>query len=309
MPRISDRPSPKGGISPVEWTVLTRMGEVWAVDDLRMALELATDEELQDLTEILFRRKFNPLDYLGTPDPLEVQSQDRADWLDAIEDRFRFLAADGMTVLSGKSDRLSYRQILIQVCRHLHLPYQGALSTLELEAEVFLHLLSRAWKQLPTAEQGALKIRLQKSLTNSQLLPKLPLSLQQDPLKLLVKGGGAIALNSVVRPLLLQHIARQFALHFAAYQVAQQAVAAGGAIATSKFQQYFILQMAKRGMAVSTARYAAARSVFSVLGPAMWAWFFADLGWRSISTNYGRIIPIIYALAQIRLTRAVECPA
>jgi uncharacterized protein YaaW (UPF0174 family) len=38
----------------------------------------------------------------------------------------------------------------------------------------------------------------------------------------------------------------------------------------------------------------------------MWAWFFADLGWRAIATNYGRIIPTIFALAQIRLTRA-EC--
>ncbi len=279
------------------------------MDDLRTALELATNEELQDLTEILFRRKFNPLDYLGTPDPLDVQSQDREDWIDAIADRFRFLAADGMTVLSGKSDRLSYRQILIQVCRYLKLPYKGAMSTLELEAEVFLHLLSRAWKQLPIQEQGALKIRLQKSLTHSQLLPDLPVALQQDPLKLLVKGGSAIALSSVVRPLLLQHIAKQFAIHMATYQVAQQAVVAGGAIATTTFQQQIALQMAKRGMAVSTARYAAARSVFAVLGPAMWALFFADLGWRSISTNYGRIIPIIYALAQIRMTRTEMCPA
>jgi uncharacterized protein YaaW (UPF0174 family) len=46
--------------------------------------------------------------------------------------------------------------------------------------------------------------------------------------------------------------------------------------------------------------------VFAVLGPVMWGWFFADLGWRAIATNYGRIIPTIFALAQIRLTRA-EC--
>jgi uncharacterized protein YaaW (UPF0174 family) len=278
------------------------------VDDLRTALELATDEELQDLTEILFRRKFNPLDYWATPQPLEVQSQDRDAWIDAIADRFRFLAADGITVLSGKSDRLSYRQILLQVCRHLKLPYQSAMATVDLEAEIFLHLLSRAWTQLPKAEQGALKIRLQKSLTHSQLLPKLPLALQQDPLKLLAKGSGAIALSTVVRPLLLQHIASQFALHFATYQVTQQAVMAGGAIATANLQQRLALHMAKRGMAISTARYAAARSVFAVLGPVMWTWFFADLGWRSISTNYGRIIPTIYALAQIRLTRAEACP-
>lgn len=276
------------------------------MDELRAALELATDEELQDLTDILFRPKFNPLDYVRAVDPIAIQSQGRADWLDEIEQRFRFLAADGVTVLSRKTDRLSYRQILIQVCRHLKLPYQGSMSTVELEAEVFLSLLNRAWKQLPASERGALTVRLQRSLTKSQILPQLPLALQQDPLSLLAKGSGALAVSSVLRPLLLQQIARQFAVHFAAYQMAQQTVALGGAAAATQFQNYMTLQMARRGMALSTARYAAARSFFAVLGPAMWAWFFADLGWRTIATNYGRIIPTIYALAQIRLTRT-EC--
>ncbi|MEL7241115.1 MAG: hypothetical protein AAGM40_02035, partial [Cyanobacteria bacterium J06573_2] len=71
------------------------------MDELRAALELATEEELQDMTAILFSRKFNPLDYLQTPEPIEVQSQNRQAWLDAIEERFCFLAADGMTVLRG----------------------------------------------------------------------------------------------------------------------------------------------------------------------------------------------------------------
>lgn len=276
------------------------------MDELRAALELATDEELQDLTEILFRPKFNPLDYVRPVDPIDVQSQERDAWLDAIERRFRFLAADGKTVLSGQTERLTYRQILIQVCRYLQLPYQGSISTVDLEAEVFLHLLGRAWKQLPASERGALTVRLQRSLTNSQILPQLPAPLQQDPLGLLVKGSSALAISSVLRPILLKQMARQFAFHVATYQAAQQAIAAGGAAAAAQFQGYLAVQTAKRGMALSTARYAAARSVFAVLGPAMWVWFFADLGWRTIATNYGRIIPIIYALAQIRLTRS-EC--
>lgn len=276
------------------------------MDELRTALELATEDELRDLTEILFRRKFNPLDYVNTPDPLDVQSLNRQEWLAAIEARFQFLAADGMTVLSRRTDRLTYRQVLIQVCRYLKLPYQTAMSTADLEAEIFLNLLSRAWKQLPAAEQGALQVRLKKSLTHSQILPELPSALRQDPLGLLVKGGGAIAVGSVIRPLLLQQIARQFALHFATYQAAQQAATLGGAAATAHLQKTVAMQLAKRGMAVSATRYAATRSVLAVLGPALWALFFADLGWRAIAPNYGRIIPAIYALAQIRLTR-MEC--
>jgi hypothetical protein len=70
------------------------------LDELRTALELATEEELQDLTAILFGRKFNPLDYVHTPEPIEVQSQDREAWIDTLEERFRFLAADTDKLLS-----------------------------------------------------------------------------------------------------------------------------------------------------------------------------------------------------------------
>ncbi|MBD1836721.1 hypothetical protein H6F78_20700 [Coleofasciculus sp. FACHB-64] len=276
------------------------------MDELRAALELATEEELQQLTDILFRRKFNPLDYVQTPDPIDIQSQDHEDWLDAIEQRFRFLAADGVTVLRGRTGEVTYRQILIQVCRYLKIPYSAKLSTTDLEAEVFLNLMGRAWKQMPRHEQKALTARVQRSLAKSQLSEPLPVQLQHDPMALLVKGGSALAVSSIVQPLLLQQLARQFAIHFASYQVAKETVIQGSAAAAAQFQNYMVLQTAKRGMAMSAARYGAIRSVFALVGPAMWAWFFADLGWRAIATNYGRIIPIIVALAQIRLTRA-EC--
>lgn len=275
------------------------------MNELRAALELATDEELQDLTEILFRRRFNPLDYLHTPDPIDVQSQDRKAWLDSLENRFRFLAADGMTVLSGRSQEITYRQVLIQVCRHLNLPYKASMPTVDLEAEIFLELVGRTWQQLPASAQKDFTVELTHTLTRSQMLPKLPLAVQQDPMSLVLKGGTALAVSSVLRPMLLQLVARQFAFQMARYQLAQQAAALGGAIAT-QLQTYATIQMARNGMAISAARYAAVRSVFACVSPVLWTWFFMDLGWRSISTNYGRIIPIIYALAQIRLTRA-EC--
>ncbi|MCU0569504.1 MAG: hypothetical protein MUF49_23380 [Oculatellaceae cyanobacterium Prado106] len=271
------------------------------MDELRVALELATEEELQALTDILFRRKFNPLDYLYTPEPIAVQSQDRSGWIDAIEDRFRFLAADGMTVLQRRTGQMSYRQVLLRVCRYLKISHSLDLSTEDLEAEIFLHLLNRAWTQLPAAERQVLSGKLQKVISESHLAQQVPLSAQADPVGLLLKGGSAIALSSVVRPWILQVIARQFALHAATYQMAQQAIVRGG---TTAIQNQVTLQMASRGMALSAARYGAARTVFAVLGPVMWTWFLADLGWRSIATNYGRVIPVIFTLAQIRLTRS-----
>ncbi len=274
------------------------------MDELRAALEMATDEELQEVTEILFRPKFNPLDYVIMPDPLVVQSQAREDWLTAIDQRFRYLAADGLTVLQGRSDRLTYRQILIQVCRYLKVPYQGKMSTTDLEAEIFLVLMTRTWKHLPAGEKTALTERVQRSLAKSDLHDQLPLALQKDPLSLVLKAGSAVAVSSMVKPLLLRQIARQFALHFAQYQVARQALTTGGAVVATQLHTHFTLQVARQGMATSAARYGATRTVFAVFGSALWAWFLADLGWRAIATNYTRVIPTIFALAQIRLTRS-----
>jgi uncharacterized protein YaaW (UPF0174 family) len=279
------------------------------LDELRTALELATEDELQQLTKILFSRKFNPLDYVRTPDLVEIQSQDRQTWLDAIEDRFRFLAADGMTVLQGKTQGVSYRQTLVQVCRYLKIPYSNQLSTTDLESEVFLYLMGKNWHKLPSDDRASLTVRVQNSLANTKFDQPLPAHIQHDPIKLILKGSGAIAVSSVIKPLVLHQIARQFALHFASYQVARQTLIRGGIAATSQLQGYIALYMAKRGMAMTAAQQVAVRGVFAILGPAMWGWFFADLGWRSISTNYGRIIPTIVALAQIRLTRSTDWDA
>ncbi|MDC0834685.1 hypothetical protein CKA32_002029 [Geitlerinema sp. FC II] len=272
------------------------------MDELRIALELATDEELEGLTQLLFRPRFNPLDYINVPDPIEVQSRHREDWIDSLETRFRFLAADGLTVLRGQSDRVTYRDVLIRICRYLKIPYNKDLSTTDIEAEIFLHLMGRTWKQLPASEQKALMVRVQKSLAKSKLPQPLPVHVQRDPVGWLVKGGSALAVSSVLRPMLLNQLARQFAIEFAKHQMAKEALKSG-ALATSKFKSYVALQMARRGMASATARYTMTRTVFAFVGPALWAWFFADIGWRSISTNYARIIPTVFALAQIRLTR------
>ncbi|MEA5616922.1 YaaW family protein [Cronbergia sp. UHCC 0137] len=277
------------------------------MDELRAVLELATEEELQDLTAILFSRKFNPLDYVQTPEPIEVQSQNREVWLETLENRFRFLAADGITVLRGRTEEVTYRQALIQVCKYLKIPYFDNLSTVDLEAEVFLHLLGQVWKRLPEQEKQKLTTRVQYQLLKSELKEPLPLALQHDPLGLIFKGGSALAVTSVIQPFVLQQIARQFAIHFATYQVAKQTAITGAKVATNQFQNYVTLQMAKRGMTMSAARYGAVRSMFAFVGPMMWAWFFADLGWRAIATNYGRIIPTVFTVAQIRLTRAEEC--
>lgn len=268
------------------------------MDELRTALELATEEELQQITNILFCRRFNPLDYLRAPDAIAVQSQDWDSWLDSVEDRFRYLAADGVTVLKGQTEKVSYRQILVRVCHFLKVPYSQKMPTTEIEAEIYLHLVNKAWKRLPPSEQKSLSIQIQKALADSHTPQPLPVHLQHNPLDIVLKGSSVIAINSILKPILLKHIARQFALHFVRYQGAKTALVQGGAIANQ-----IALQTAKQGMTTAAARYGAVRTVLSLVGPALWGWFIADLGWKAIATDYGRIIPTIFALAQIRLTR------
>jgi len=272
------------------------------VQEFRDAIELATDEELQALTQLLFEPRFNPIDYLRTPKPLVVQSRDRHVWLMDLEKRFCFLAADGFTVLRGQTDRITYRDVLIRICHYLQITYAETDRTVQLESNIFLHLLGQAWKKLPNADQQALSQRVQTALAQSNQLKPLPLSVQRDPVRWLLGGSSAIAVNTVIRPFVLNQIARQFAIQFARHQLAKEALL-GSASAATQFQSYIALQMARRGMVASSAQYATTRSLFAVIGPMLWAWLFVDIGWRAIATNYGRIIPTVFTLAQIRLTR------
>jgi uncharacterized protein YaaW (UPF0174 family) len=164
--------------------------------------------------------------------------------------------------------------------------------------------MGKSWRKLPADDRDALALKVQRSLAKTNGDCPLPAHIQHDPIKLILKGSSAIAVSSVVQPFVLQQIARQFAFHFANYQIASQTLIRGGLAAGSQVQSYISLYMAKRGMMMSATQQVAVRGVFTILGPAMWGWFFADLGWRAISTNYGRIVPVIVALAQIRLTRS-----
>ena len=273
------------------------------LDELRTALELATEEELQQITQVLFCRRFNPLDYWQTPEPIDVQSQDWQTWLDSLEERFRYLAADGMTVLKGRTQEVSYRDIVIQVCRYLKIPYSQQMSTTDIEAEIFLHLVDKAFKRLPRREKRSLTAKIKQSLSQSNLPEPLPVQLQHNPLNIFLKDSSIVAISSLLKRWLLKHIARQFAMHFASYQAAKTVVVQGSVAAATSIQNKLVLQTAKRGMTSALARYGTVRTVFSLLGPMMWGYFVADLGWKAISTNYSRIIPTIFTLAQIRLTR------
>lgn len=273
------------------------------MDELRSGLELATDEELQMMTQLLFQPKFNPLDYLYTPQPVDISRYQRPQQIALLEQRFRYLAADGFSVLQKRTHQVSYHQTLLRVCRHLKMRQYEGLSVAELESEVFLVLLEKAWNQLPSGEQKIIERRLHSAIASTEEFERLPTVLQEKPLALLAKGGSALALSAVIRPWLLRQIAQQFALHMARYQVAKQALVKGGLSVAAQVQSRAAAKVATQGMVSASARYGAMRGAMACLGPALWTWFLADLGWRAVATNYARVIPVVFALAQIRLTR------
>ncbi len=273
------------------------------MDELTNVLALATDDELNQLANILFRRKFNPLDYLTTPPIQELQSWDREELVDAIAKRFSFLAADGLTVLRRRTNAISYRHVLERVCQHLDVKYSKRQTIEDIESELFLNLISNSWKKLSSQERANLDESMQAALTEADLQKSLPPDAQRNPMSLFVKGGSAIAVSTVVRAAVLNAIARQMAWHFATYQVGYEVLKAGGTAIATRINAYVSTHIAKRGMAVAATQYTTARAVFSVITPALWGLFFADLGWRAIATNYGRIIPAIFIIAQIRLLR------
>lgn len=272
------------------------------VDELRTGLELATQDELASLAEVLFRPKFNPLDYWCTPSPQAVLECDRNQRIQQIEARIRFLAADGLTVLKQDTHQLSYRHILLKLGHHLKLKLPTQLSTLDLEAELFLQLLEKTWQRLSPTEQRQLEQQLTSKLAHTKQFQHLSPELKRHPIALILKGGSALAINSVVRSWLLHNITQQFVIQLARYQVAQQALK-GAVTLGAKTQGRAALNLASRGMAMNAARYGAVRSVFACLGPALWTWFVVDLGWRAIASNYTRVMPVVFTLAQIRLTR------
>ncbi|KAI8542393.1 hypothetical protein RHMOL_Rhmol08G0135400 [Rhododendron molle] len=114
--------------------------------DLRSVLELATDSELYELEQILFGPSyFSPLlksittqtdvDYFMIEEDLD----ERDAFIATLESRFFFLAADARSTIRGW--RPSYRNVLLGVRAKLNIPCSRKLSTEDLEAEIFLHLL------------------------------------------------------------------------------------------------------------------------------------------------------------------------
>ncbi|XP_056173593.1 uncharacterized protein LOC115676247 isoform X2 [Syzygium oleosum] len=288
--------------------------------ELRSVLELATDSELYELERILFGPSyFSPLlksitnradvDYAMIGEDLE----EREDFLAALESRFLYLAADARSVLRGW--RPSYRSVLLSVRKKLNIPCSTKLSTEDLEAEIFLHLLQEYLMysfSLPMWESSA----------NSDVQDSLELGFDEQKVQafaaskfgarelrsLIFKGGGLITLAKIYQ-LIARRLSGKVLLEAANYQIRKEVIKKGGQLAAINLESRAALLAAKKGFAGAASRYLGLRSMMSLLGPMLWGTFLADMVIQMLGTDYARILQAIFAFAQIRIMRTYRVPA
>ncbi|XVE63960.1 hypothetical protein DITRI_Ditri07aG0062500 [Diplodiscus trichospermus] len=289
--------------------------------ELRIVLELATDAELYELQRILFGPSYlspflksvmNRDDVEGVM--IEENVEEREAFIAALESRFLFLAADARSTLRGW--RPSYRNVLLSVRKKLNVSCSSKLSTEDLEAEIFLHLL-RNYSSEESRESGIFP-GIWESNNISNIQNSLELGLSQWKVQVLaagkvgasgfqsmiLKGGGMITLAKLCK-LLTNKLSGKVFLEAANYLMKKEALKKGGQVAASVESRAALLA-AKKGFAGAASRYVGLRSMMSLLGPLFWGTFLADVVIQMLGTDYARILRAIYGFAQIRITRTYQ---
>ncbi|CAL5442532.1 unnamed protein product [Camellia sinensis] len=272
--------------------------------ELRSVLELATDSELYELERILFGPSyFSPLlksitkqtdvDYFM----IEEDAEERDDFIAMLESRFLFLAADARSTLRGW--RPSYRNVLLGVREKLNIPCSSKLSTEDLEAEIFLHLLQEysrdesgtfpsSWESSKNPDNhGSLELGI--SPWKVQAIAALRVG-ASELRRIILKGGGMLTLGKVYNLLARKLLGRMF-LEGAKYQIKKEVIRKGGQLAAVNLESRLALLVAKQGVAGAAARY---------LG--LWGTFLADVVIQMLGTDYARILRAIYAFAQLSVS-------
>ncbi|GAB4850613.1 hypothetical protein Ancab_029922 [Ancistrocladus abbreviatus] len=260
--------------------------------ELRLVLELATNSELHELERILFGPSyFSPLLKSVTGRAqfdhvmIEEDLQERENYIEALESRFLYLAADARSTLRGW--RPSYRDVLLSVRKELNIHCSSKLCTEDLEAEIFMHLLQDYSSQLKGQNAAALKV----GVTELQ--------------SVLFKGGQVLTLLKFSQSL-LRRLSGKVLLETANCQIENEAIRKGGQLAAINLERQVALLAARKGFAGAASRYLGFRSMVSFIGPLMWGTFLADVVITMLGTDYARVLQAIYAFAQIRIIRTYK---
>ena len=280
--------------------------------DLRDVLELARDEELEELYGILFVQP-SPLSPVlksaasaGRQGAARFHAAPRAEQERVLAERFLFLAAGSVATLRG--ERPSYRGALEALASRLQLDRPGLrpLLTCEVEMEVFCKLLEtfRDASPPPGGREG---------LELGDGMAVGPLNRVDAPLRF---GGDGLARSALKG-------AAAAAVHLAAAAVHGGAAGAvtgrSAALLGQKLRLGVVAEVVSREsvkrVALSTSVEAAAlgagvlRGACSALGSVMLVHFLADICLQSVGTDHARVARAVFTLAQIRLVRTAGLAA
>ncbi|XP_073109968.1 uncharacterized protein [Elaeis guineensis] len=120
--------------------------------------------------------------------------------------------------------------------------------------------------------------------------------------QIFLKGGGMLAVTKIYE-MLARRLCGKIFLEAANYEIKHEIVKRGGQLAAVGLESRAAAVAARQGLAHAATKYLGLKSFMMLLGPLMWGTFLADIVIQMLGTDYARILRAIYALAQIRLTR------
>ncbi|GAB2225402.1 hypothetical protein Droror1_Dr00006194 [Drosera rotundifolia] len=254
--------------------------------ELRKVLELATYSELYELERILFGPSyFSPLiksiwggaefDHIM----IEEDLQERDNFIEALESRFLFLAADARSTLRGW--RPSYRNVLLDVRKKLNVPCSSKLPTEDLEVEIFVHFFLNESAQ---SKGDAAALRVGTAELQSMLM----------------KGGHAFAFLKMSNTV-LRGLSSKMILNAAKGEIGKELARKAGQLASTNLETQIGLLVARKGLPRIATRFLGLRILSSLLGPLMLGTLLADAVILMLGTDYARVLQAIYVVAQIRI--------
>lgn len=280
---------------------------------LREVLELATDTELYELHRILFGPSyFSPLikSIMNKTDMENFMIEDleeRDGFIEALESRFLFLAADARSTLRGW--RPSYRNVLLSVIKKLNISCSRKLTTQDLEAEIFLHILQDySSDELENSKDTKVQNSLEVGISQWKIQALSAVQMGESELQSLILKGSSLITLAKIYQLMAKNLSGKLFLEAANYQIKKEALKKAGQLAAINLESRAALLAAKQGFAGAASRYVGLRSLMGFLGPVMWGTFLADIVIQMLGTDYARILRAIFAFAQIRITRTYNLP-
>eukprot|EP00252_Welwitschia_mirabilis_P005745 TRINITY_DN162_c0_g1_i3.p1 TRINITY_DN162_c0_g1~~TRINITY_DN162_c0_g1_i3.p1 ORF type:complete len:310 (-),score=45.28 TRINITY_DN162_c0_g1_i3:635-1564(-) len=227
--------------------------------DLRLVLEFATDAELIELCDILYGRSVTSpalKSFINRDDPQDILVQmdepgERDILLGKLESRFLFLAGDAKATLTQCVP--SYRDVLLQVRKKLGVLCSIKLSTEDIEAEIFLHLL----QQRSSKSRNQLELSLKKLRTHFAGITSLPQARFQSQgqataaieelLSIILKGCSMVTFLKIQNAV-AKKFSGQMLMESAKYEVAKEMIKQGGKAVATKLENQLALLAARQVM-------------------------------------------------------------